>query len=179
MVRGAALLFAALAALSSPACAGTPDASEIESITIHHRLTGIVCTGICDEYDVTVRADGLVEYRGWKIGHRSPKRLRFRLSPEAHAQFVSMLRPVRPAGRRGPVGSCEDEAGTLDNIGFDISWRGNGPDGRLLVCDDQEMWDRAYKAFEVLKINTSHGYHWEGDEGEAFEAWLRAHPEAR
>jgi hypothetical protein len=178
MVRAIALLFAALVGLSSPAGAGTPP-SPVESITMRYRLTGIVCTGICNEYDVTVGANGLVAYHGWKIGHRSPTRLRFRLSPEEHAQFVSLLRPVRPAGRRGPVGSCVGELQIPGKIGLDISWRGNGPDGRLLVCDEPGTWERAYKAFEVLKINTSYGYHWEGDEGEALEAWHRAHPEKR
>ncbi len=155
---------APLASFASQVAAAPPRG---EIVLIRSRIVGIVCTGICTEFDLAVRSNGMVTYRGGII-HHVPHVVRFRISPAEFERFRQALQPVRPVGERGPLGQCNAPGAIPGKIAINIRWRGGGPRGHLRACWGTEDVSMAeYRALKALRI-TSMGKRLSPEEAEQY-----------
>ncbi|HWI89303.1 MAG TPA: hypothetical protein VNS11_08705, partial [Sphingomicrobium sp.] len=93
-----------------------PDDESV--ISVQHRFSGIVCAGVCTDSDLTVRHNGLVEFRVRSFG--GPWRThKYRVSPDQIERFWRAYAAIRPEGLKGPVGTCVPETAIID---FEIHW---------------------------------------------------------
>ncbi|RYY36460.1 MAG: hypothetical protein EOP59_14545 [Sphingomonadales bacterium] len=135
--------------LLSPA----PAHAQAETITIAQRYMALVCTGVCVDYDLSVTANGWVDFRtGWQ-GRRT-HRIRFQLTRGEAENFRAVLRPIRPAGPSGPGAACKQDDIDEGVFQLDIGWGGGGRDARLTVCGEPaSVFCTARRALNALRLS--------------------------
>lgn len=140
-----------------PVLAGCATAGPLaagESISISQRHDYAICTGVCPSYDLTVRADGLVEVQQARLDEHQAKE-RYRVTPAQAARFAEILQAYRPHGVKGtPIcdhTGFEARQMTLDVVEVQITW--SGPSGdRLYSCHDPEVRDAIRHALLQVEL---------------------------
>jgi hypothetical protein len=143
-----------------PVLAGCATAGPLaagESISISQRHDYAICTGLCPNYDLTVRADGLVDVQQVRLDEH-PASERYRVPPAQAAPFARILQAYRPHGVKGtPIcdhTGFEARGMTLDVVEVQITW--SAPTGdRLYSCHDPEVRDAIRRA--LLQVGLSAG----------------------
>ena len=142
------MLLSALLLLSVSSAAGDPDV-----LTVEHRFSGIICSGVCIDSDLRVQSDGSAVFRVRQasLEDRVWKTYRYRISPKQVRQFWHAYAAVRPVGLKGPIGACDRRTLVID---WDISWADSGKPGRLLACRGAVGVGDAYRdGFRILRIS--------------------------
>jgi hypothetical protein len=144
---GLAMLTAFLLTTLTPVA---PVLGNAERITVRERFSGVVCAGVCIDSDLTVRRDGLVEFRV-KSGGGVWTMHRLTVSAEQVSQFWAIYASIRPLmGVNGPVGTCDVETAVID---FEMHWNEWKGSATLLACRDRGV-QRAYReGFRALRIS--------------------------
>jgi len=94
----------ALAAIN----AAPPPASPIETMKISRRHPFALCTGLCPNYDLQVRADGRIDLRRLSFDGADEFR-QFRVSERKAAEFYHRIDALRPAdGRDVDEANCAE-----------------------------------------------------------------------
>jgi hypothetical protein len=139
------VLFALLAGLSSTSAAAP------EIITVDHHFSAVACAGYCTNSHLVVRSDGLAELRVESLTGKDVERRRYRITRQEFAEFRRVYSAIRPAGLKGPIGTCDEETLVID---WDIRWNGPDASSRLLACRDVDAVRKAYfDGYRVLRIS--------------------------
>ena len=160
----AAVLIAALAAASGQLGNTSNQLDDESLITVQERFSGIVCTGVCTDSELTVKHDGLVELRVRSI-NRPWTTHRFRVSSGQIRSFWRAYAAIRPPrGIKGPIGACDVETAVVD---FEVHWNESFGSATLLACRDPEVAKAYRKGFSILRISPTTGERLSAWEAEA------------
>jgi hypothetical protein len=148
-----------LVALATIGAAPLPNPA-IETIKVSVRFPFAVCTGVCPNYDLQVRADGRVELRRLSFDGADEYR-RFRVSDRKAAEFFHRLDTLRPAGGGEPrethcgAGLSPDEARLhIDVKELEIVWIDAQRAQHLEECETAERMDTLGDALRAVGLHS-------------------------
>ena len=127
-------------------------AAESDTIIIRQRFTEPSCEGKCIDWDLTVKAGGLVDLRTGSAVAEIPKRkFNYTVTSEEYAAFEEALAAIKPSGDPGVAGVCNKKTKLLD---WEIRWQSASP-ARLRACGDEAAKARAAveAGLKALRIN--------------------------
>lgn len=160
------LVLAALVG-GAPVQAGAP--LPRGEISFRARTIGVVCTGVCPHFELTVGRDGSVTERWFgAVDKRNEEEgtlelKRFRISRAEAAGFFAALAPLRPVGHRRFGQPCDAkypaDSGVRRGLSeYEIRWRGRGAADYLEACFSDAPVRRATSlALLQLRIAPSDG----------------------